>query len=276
MTRPIVFLSDYGLQDEFVGICHGVVARVSPGTQVIDLLHTVAPHDVLRGALVLRDALRFMPRDSVFLGVVDPGVGSGRRGIAAETPAGGALVGPDNGLLSLAWDVLGGISAAVEVTAAEVVLTPVSATFHGRDVFAPAAARLSAGTALATLGRGVDAASLVRLTIPQPEVEPGRIACQVIGVDRFGNVQVNVRREDLGRAGLPVSDVLRLERDGEHERVTLPVATTFGSMPEGALEVIFDSSDWLAIVVNRGSAADVLHLAPGDRIVLGGGERRRP
>ncbi len=156
MTRPIVFLTDYGLSDEFVGICHGVIARISPGTRIIDLTHAIPRQDVMSGALTLGRATRYMPADAVYLAVVDPGVGSDRRSIALRAASGALLVGPDNGVLSLAWDALGGTDTVVEVTAPDVVLHPVSKTFHGRDVFAPAAAHLSAGMPLEGLGPAVD------------------------------------------------------------------------------------------------------------------------
>src|SRR6266511_4683271 len=135
----ITFLSDYGLEDHFVGVCHGVIARIAPNARVIDLAHGIPPQDVLRGAMVLAGAAPFMPEDAVYLGVVDPDVGGPRGAVAVRAASGALLVGPDNGLLSLAWEALGGAEAAVEIAAPDVLLEPVSATFHGRDVFAPAA-----------------------------------------------------------------------------------------------------------------------------------------
>src|SRR5919198_5551754 len=172
--RPIVFLSDYGLEDEFVGICHAVIARVSPESTVIDLSHAVPPQDVLRGALLLGRSIRYLPADAVVLAVVDPGVGTPRRPVAVETTEGGQLlVGPDNGLLSLAWAERSGVARAVEISQPEVILEPVSATFHGRDIFAPAAAHLASGSDLAALGPDVGPASLAVLEVPVPGVEPG-------------------------------------------------------------------------------------------------------
>ena len=141
MQWPIVFMSDYGLADEFVGICHGVVARIAPRVRVIDLTHAIPRHDVAAGAMALGRAAPFMPEDAVYLGVVDPGVGSARRPVAVACGSGALLVGPDNGVLSMAWATLGGAAQAAEITSERVLLGPVSATFHGRDVFAPAASR---------------------------------------------------------------------------------------------------------------------------------------
>ena len=144
MSRPIVFLTDYGRSDAFVGICHGVMARIAPDARVIDLTHAVPRQDVLRGAVELARAVPYMPADAVYVAVVDPGVGSDRRAVAVAAGA-SLLVGPDNGVLSLAWDALGGVTEAVEIASPAVVLAPVSRTFHGRDIFAPAAAHLAAG-----------------------------------------------------------------------------------------------------------------------------------
>jgi S-adenosylmethionine hydrolase len=155
--RPIVFLTDYGLGDEFVGVCHGVMERIAPDVTVIDLTHAIPREDVVQGALTLGRAVRFMPDDAVYLAVVDPGVGSDRRAIGVACASGAVLVGPDNGLLSMAWDELGGARLAAEITSSAVRLEPMSETFHGRDIFAPAAAHLARGMALDEL---VEAAGL--------------------------------------------------------------------------------------------------------------------
>jgi len=173
MARPIVFVTDYGLADGFVGICHGVMARIAPEARVIDLTHAIPRQDVMRGALVLGRATDFMPGDAVYAAVVDPGVGSERRSIAVHAASGAVLVGPDNGLLSMAWDAFGGAVAAVEIAAEDVVLQPVSKTFHGRDVFAPAAAHLAHGLPLERMGPSVDPAGLRALELAAPMLAGG-------------------------------------------------------------------------------------------------------
>ncbi|HYV02229.1 MAG TPA: SAM-dependent chlorinase/fluorinase, partial [Actinomycetota bacterium] len=189
MDRPIAFLSDYGLEDEFVGICHAVMARLAPRASVIDLTHAIPPHDVLRGALVLARSVAYLPTDAVLLAVVDPGVGTERRPIAVETVREGRLlVGPDNGLLSLAWDEAGGVARAVEIRSPDVVLEPVSTTFHGRDVFSPAAAAVASGWPLERLGPAIDPSGLEVVRVPEPTVEDGRVDAEVLSVDRFGNL----------------------------------------------------------------------------------------
>jgi S-adenosylmethionine hydrolase len=259
-VRPIVFLTDYGLADEFVGVCHAVIARVAPEVRVIDLTHAVPRHSVLHGAVTLGRSVRFAPEDSVFLAVVDPGVGSERRPIAVEASSGAVLVGPDNGLLSMAWDALGGATRAVAITSEEVVLHPVSRTFHGRDLFAPAAAHLAAGLPLERLGPEVELDSLHRVDLARPMVTPGAIGARVVAIDGFGNVQLNATPEDLTAAGLagPLSV----------GRWTIPRAATFADVPRGALAAIVDSQGFVALVVNHGSAAKVLGLEPGATLTL--------
>jgi S-adenosylmethionine hydrolase len=265
--RPIVFLSDYGVEDEFVGICHAVIARISPGSAVVDLTHAIPPHDVLRGALVLGRSIRYLPTDGVILAVVDPGVGTPRRPVAVEASQGGQLmVGPDNGLLSLAWAERGGLARAIEITAPDVILEPVSATFHGRDIFAPAAAHLAAGMALGELGDEVDPASLVGLAAPLPDVEAGRVDAEVLGVDRFGNVQLSAGVDHLEQAGLGAA--VRLEAVTRSGVILIRRAATFGEVSEGEFALIVDASERIALVLNRGSAAEALGLAPGDPLTL--------
>ena len=201
MTRPIVLCTDYGLHDEFVGICHGVIARIAPDARVIDLTHAIPRQDVVRGAIVLSRATPFMPADAVYCAVVDPGVGSERRAIAVRSASGALLVGPDNGVLSPAWTELGGAIAAFEITASAVVLDPVSNTFHGRDVFAPAAAHLANGVQLDTVGPPSTPEALRVLELAGPMVAPGAIGARVVRVDGFGNVQLNVTEEHLRAAG---------------------------------------------------------------------------
>lgn len=262
MSRPVVFLTDYGLTDGFVGVCHGVIARIAPETRVIDLTHQVPRQDVLQGAVVLGRATRYMPDDAVYLAVVDPGVGSERRPLAVRTRAGADLVGPDNGLLSMAWTELGGIELAVEISSDDVLLRPVSRTFHGRDVFAPAAAHLASGLEIEDLGPGVPAQDLHVVDLPGPMVTPGMVGARVVAVDGFGNIQLNATPAELEAAG--VGPMLAIgPRD-------VPRVATFADVSPGACAAIVDSDGFVALVVNRGSAAQLLGLSVGDAVVLGG------
>jgi len=260
VTRPIVFATDYSLEDEFVGVCHGVMARIALNARVIDLTHSIRRHNVFDGAFTLRRASRYMPEDAVWLAVVDPEVGSTRRSIAARSASGAMMVGPDNGLLSMLWGSLGGVEAAVEIRAEDVLIQPVSHTFHGRDVFAPAAARLAMGKPLEELGPAIDPASLVALRVPVPKVDRRHIECTVTDVDSFGNVELNIHPGDLEAAGL-----FERFRIGD---VSVRRVTTFANGSTAECVAIEDSQGLVALVVNRGSAASLIRVREGDTLIL--------
>ncbi len=266
MGRPITFLSDYGYADEFAGVCRAVIARIAPESPVIDLTHGVAPRDVLGGALMLADALPHAPA-GVHLAVVDPGVGSERRAIAVRVAdEDRVLVGPDNGLLWPALEALGGAVEAVDLAASPFRLEPVSATFHGRDLFAPVAARLAGGATLAEAGESLAPDSLARLELPLARVEADRVVAEVLHLDRFGNATLNVRSEQLEGGPLRLGQALAIEIAGSPSAATF--VRTFAEVPEGAALVYEDSSRRLALAVNAGSAAEALGLRAGDEVVL--------
>ena len=260
MTRPIVFCTDYGLADGFVGVCHGVMARIAHDVRVIDLTHSVPRQDVLRGALTIGRATPYMPDEAVYVAIVDPGVGSERRSIAVRAASGALLVGPDNGLLSLAWESLGGAEAAAGIKDERVTLQPVSKTFHGRDVFAPAGAHLAAGLPLDEVGPSIAPEELRVVEMPGPMVTPGAVGTRVIEVDAFGNVQLSARPTDLEAAGL--GSLLTVAGR------SVPVVSIFADVPEGMLAAIVDSQGFVALVVNHGSAAQMLGLREGGAVVL--------
>jgi S-adenosylmethionine hydrolase len=261
----ITFLTDFGLQDDFVGTCHGVIASIAPDARVIDITHGVRPGHVMQGALVLANTLRYMPA-GVHLAVVDPGVGSSRRALALRDREGRLYVGPDNGLLLPAAERFGGVTEAHELANAEYSLQPVSRTFHGRDLFAPAAAHLAAGVALDKLGPPVDPDELVRLELPQPEIGQNRIRAVALAVDRFGNVALNLQREQLEHVELAAGARIELSCGGD--RFYAVFARTFGDAPRGSLILYEDSYGSLALAVSRGSAAQLLRLEEGGEIVL--------
>ncbi|MCW2637835.1 MAG: hypothetical protein JWP76_141 [Dactylosporangium sp.] len=248
----ISLTTDYGLSDGFVAACHGVIARIAPSVRVIDVTHQVPPADVSRGAVVLAQTVPHLP-PAVHVAVVDPGVGTARRAVAIEAPQ-GLLVGPDNGLLPPAAEALGGIRRAVVLDKAEWFADPVSPTFHGRDIFAPVAARLSVGGDLAAAGTGVDPATLVRLPEPIVVVGDGWLEAEVATVDRFGNVQLAAPGEALDRLG----ELLRVGG------VSARRVVTFGETAPGALVVYVDSADRVAIAINGGRAVVALGVTPGD------------
>jgi S-adenosyl-L-methionine hydrolase (adenosine-forming) len=268
VARPVTFLSDYGTADEFVGVVHAVIARVAPEALVIDLTHGIPRHDVLRGALTLARTLPFAPA-GVHLAVVDPGVGAARRAVAMRTAEEDrVLVGPDNGLLMPAVERFGGIDEAVEISESPWRLEPVSATFHGRDVFAPVAAHLATGAALATAGAQLDPAGLVPLELPRPRVEPGAIVAAVAAVDGFGNVQLLAEGDDLADAGLARGAAVTVAAGPRVIAAT--VARTFADVPPGEAIVYEDAARALAVAVNSGDAASALGVRAGDEIRVAG------
>jgi S-adenosylmethionine hydrolase len=260
----ITFLTDFGLQDDFVGTCHGVMATVAPEARVIDVTHGIRPGHVLQGALTLANTLPYMPA-GVHLAVVDPGVGSGRRALALRDGDGRLHVGPDNGLLLPAAERFGGVAEAHELANAAYSLQPVSRTFHGRDLFSPAAAHLAAGVPLEELGPPVDPGELVRVEIPEPEVGHNRLRVVALVVDRFGNVALNLRR-DHQESELPAGS--RVEITSRGERFYAVSARTFADAPHGSLILYEDSYGSLALAVSRGSAAQLLRVEEGSEIVL--------
>ena len=250
----ISFTTDYGLEDGFVAACHGVIARLAPEARVIDVTHLVPPGDVSRGAHVLAQTVPSLPR-GVHLAVVDPGVGTARRPIAIEAVDGGLLVGPDNGLLIPAAEALGGVRRAVHLTNAAWFAPDVSRTFHGRDVFAPVAARLARGADLASAGSAT--AALVRLPPPHLRRMPDGVAAEVLTVDRFGNLQLAVLADTMP----PLSGVTVNDRPAT-------AGATFGDVAPGGLVVFTDSAGYLAVAVNGGSAAALLNIHAGDHVTV--------
>ena len=266
-TPILTFLSDYGHDDDFVGVCRGVIASVCPRARVIDITHGIRRHDVRAGALVLRNALPYMPA-GVHLAVVDPGVGGGRRAVALRLTDGRLLVGPDNGLLSLAAGAY--IAEAADIGRSPFRLEPVSATFHGRDVFAPVAAHLAQGATLADAGEPLDPDALVRIALPSPVREGGALIAHVIYVDGYGNVALDAVLDDL-----PAADQVSVARasgpiTGDEvvsgRAAVAARARTFADAEPGGLLLYEDAYGALALALNGGDAAARLGLAAGDEV----------
>ena len=264
MRRPLCFASDYGHADDFAGVCRGVIARVAPDVRVIDVTHGLPERNVLAGALVLRNTLPYLPDRAVHLAVVDPGVGGPRRAVALRSGGDRLFVGPDNGLLTLAADRDGGVDAAHELTNEELWLAPLSATFHGRDIFAPVAARLADGLALDVAGTAIEPDGLTRLELPEPRRHRDGLTTTALLVDRFGNVALNLRARQLEAAKF--GDTVELVCGDE--RFLARVARTFASVRPSDIVVLVDSYGQVAIAVNAGSAEEVLGLEPGDEVRL--------
>jgi S-adenosylmethionine hydrolase len=259
----VTFLSDYGLADEFVGVVHGVIARIAPDARVIDLSHAVPRQDVQSGALMLARALPFTPA-GVHLAVVDPEVGARRRAIALRTADDDRLlVGPDNGLLLPAAERCGGAVQAVEISASPWRLEPVSATFHGRDLFAPVAARLAAGADLAEAGTPLNVDELVTLELPAARTEHGSVIAPVVHVDAYGNAQLAATHDDVT---FKLGDALRVEAIGGLGSAIARYARTFADVAPGDLILYADAAGQLALAVNTGDAAQLLEVGSGDRV----------
>lgn len=263
MTTFISFLSDFGHADEFVGVVHGVVARLAPEVRVIDVTHSVPRGDIRAGALALTRAIQYLP-GGVILAVVDPGVGTQRRAIAARTDA-GIFVGPDNGLLSPAVAMVGGADRIVSITNPEMRIPAAGETFHGRDVFGPAAALLASGEAgLDDCGPPLDPETVTPLLLPLPEVAPGSISAMAWWIDRFGNVQTNVSPEEMALAGISAEATVTVRIGASAYEI--PWVGAYGEVDEGELLVHVDGSGLMAIAVRAGNAAETLSLSEGQSV----------
>lgn len=263
----VTFLSDFGLQDDFVGTCHGVIKSIAPDVQIIDVTHGIPPQQILQGALVLASTLPYMPK-GVHLAVVDPGVGGTRRALALQDEDGRSFVGPDNGLLVPAAE-LAGIVAAHELANPAYALEAISRTFHGRDLFSPAAAHLALGVAIGELGPPIDADDLVRLDLPQAELGPDKIGATVLYVDSFGNIALNVTREHVAEVGIVPGTQVELELGGE--RFYAVAARTFADARPGDIMLFEDSYRNMSVAISGGNAAEMLHATIGQSLRIHAG-----
>jgi S-adenosylmethionine hydrolase len=262
---PLAILTDFGYRDHYAGVMKGVIATIAPGANFIDITHGIEPQCTVAGAIALRESWRYFPKRTVFLAVVDPGVGTARSPIAIETRAGARFVGPDNGLLWLAAnDAV--IKRIVKLTSARYRLTNVSATFHGRDIFAPAAAYLWRGTPISALGPAVDASSIVPLDLPLPVESPREVRGEVIYVDGFGNLVSNIDRltaEQLGTRFRHKSLSVRIKRGA-----AMRIFDAYGDAPKGAPLAIFGSFGLLEVAIRDGNAAMHFAAGPGSSLSL--------
>ena len=261
----VTLLTDYGTDDEFAGVCRGVIHVTCPECRVIDLTHGIPRHDVRRGALVLRNALPYVPA-GVHVAVVDPEVGTERRAVAVACADGRILVGPDNGVLSLACERFGGPVEAVDISRSPHRLEPVAATFHGRDIFAPVAAHLARGAELAEAGERLDPHDLVSLELPPPRIEPHAVRAAVVLVDGYGNVALGVGHDDLAGTALTLGRDVTIE--GKGGRFPARLVRSFADVAPGEMLVYEDAYRMLAVAINRGDAATTLGVAPDDELRL--------
>jgi hypothetical protein len=258
----ISFLSDYGLEDEFVGVVHSVLRSIAPEAAVIDVTHAIEPHDVRGGGLALARSAQYLC-PGVVLAVVDPGVGGARRPVAVEVGNGASvLVGPDNGLLAPAVAMVGGATAAFVLDNPEYHLPSPGPTFAGRDVFAPAAAHLCLGVPLDELGTPLDPGALTPGILPLSRIEDGALVAEVLWVDRFGNLQLNIDPDEIASFG----DRIRL-RLSKGDRTAVR-AHTYGDIRPGELGLVVDSYGLVSIAADRSSAADELGILAGAAVSL--------
>ena len=262
--RYLSFLTDYGLEDGFVAACHGVAARIAPHASIIDVTHLVPPGDVRRGAAVLAQTVPYLP-PAVHVAVVDPGVGTARRGVAVAA-GDSVFVGPDNGLLSWAVTASGGAARAFSLTNRDLWLASVAATFHGRDIFMPVAAHLAGDVELAATGEQIDIADLVRLPVPERTIRDSVAAGEVLTVDRFGNVQLTITAADAAEIGLKPGATALVRYD--RHQLSIPYRDMFGAVAPGELVAYTDSAGLVSIAVNGGLAARRLGLRPGARVSM--------
>lgn len=267
MSQPISFLSDFGHQDEFVGVVHGVLAKLAPRSRVIDVGHEFPRGNVKAAALALTRAVQYLP-EGICLAVVDPGVGTDRKAIAAETTW-GVFVGPDNGLLSPAVAMVGGANKIVAIENPEAMIPSPGQSFHGRDIFAPAAALLAADeVAIDELGPQVSGEQIVPLLLPLTEVEGSMVSGEAWWVDTFGNVQTNIAPEDLEGIGISPGDILTVKVGATMHSV--PWVGAYGDVDEGETLIHVDSVGLIALAVRGGRADEVLNLGEGVAVSLAG------
>ena len=264
----ISFLSDFGHDDEFVGVVKSVIREIAPHVTVIDLTHSIPPFDIRAGSLALARAIQYVAR-GIVLAVVDPGVGTERRAVAIEVQGGsGVFVGPDNGLMASAVAMAGGAERAVELTNPIFQLPAPGPTFAGRDIFAPAAANLAMGLPLEQLGDEIDIHTLMPGVLPLTRQEGDTLIGEVLWVDHYGNLQLNVDPDEIDAFGPAV--LLRFKETVRNARR----ATTYGAIGSGQLGLVVDSYGLVSICLERQSAAAELGLGAGDEITLEAGDDR--
>lgn len=263
----ITFTSDYGLEDEFVGVCHGVMLMIAPHARIVDVHHNILRQQIRHGAVVLEQSIKFLP-EGVHLAVVDPSVGSARRPIVIETRSGQILVGPDNGLLIPASIECGGATKAWDIKTEEFLLRPISRTFQGRDIFAPASAHIANGVDPSELGTSIPVDELIPLEIPKAWLHDDHLHAEVLQVDRFGNLQFNFGRNELADAGLDGDERL-LEVRMEGHRLRVPLGDTFADVDDGDFVLVADSYNHLSLAVNKGDAAGKLQAGTGSTAIVG-------
>lgn len=265
--KVIGFMSDFDLKDDAVGLCKAVMDGIAPGVRIIDITHQVEPYDIAAAARFLAGSAPYFPKDAVFVVVVDPGVGSARKAIIARTKSGRSFVLPDNGLMTLVQDQDEIIAAREISNPAWMIGARLSSTFHGRDIFAPAAARLAAGADWTEAGPPVDVARLVRLDLKQARIDQQGAHAEVIGTDGpYGNLILNLPAERFAELGYAIGDRVDLAIDGVP--FSIPLVHTFADVPVGKALLYIDSRGRLGLAINQGNFAEAFKVRTGSALFI--------
>jgi len=265
--KVIGFLSDFDVKDDAVGICKAVMEGIAPGIRVIDITHQVTPYDIAQGARFLAGSAPYFPKDAVFVGVVDPGVGSTRKPIIAKSKIGQFFVLPDNGLLTLVQD-RDGIEAAREITNPDWMIgSKLSSTFHGRDIFSPAGAHLARGDDWTQAGPALDVAQLVRLDIPTAAIDAKGLHGDVIGTDGpYGNLILDIPEPVFAQLGYQLGVAVPVTLNGK--QYTIPLHKTFSDVPIGKPLFYIDSRGRLSLAINQGNFAETYRISPPAQLLI--------
>ncbi len=265
-SRPLItFLSDFGLSDGSVGVCHGVMHKIAPEALVIDVAHDLSPFQLIPASYLFRSTMPYF-EIGVHIAVVDPGVGTDRRAVAMRTGDGRTLVGPDNGLLMPVAHNSGGVEQAVEISGSPFRNDWVSRTFHGRDIFCPVGAYLAAGKRLSEVGAPLDLEELTELSMPKPTISKGEIDADALFADRFGNVSLNLEREQMSEAGFSPGSQIDLGIGSEVYSAVWRM--TFDDSEPGDLILFEDSFGAVAVATSHDSVRDLLKMEPVCKVKL--------
>ncbi|MHA1581663.1 MAG: SAM hydrolase/SAM-dependent halogenase family protein [Candidatus Baldrarchaeia archaeon] len=263
MKKVITLLTDFGLRDPYVGAMKGVILSICPDVNIVDISHEIRKFDIRQGAYVLAASAPFFPRGTIHIGVVDPGVGTTRKAIIIETKR-SFYIGPDNGLLALAA-LREGIKKVVQITNSKYMLPRVSRTFHGRDIFAPAAAYLANGVPIENFGPLLDEYEI--LSFSKPHVRKDQIEGEVIYIDGFGNIVTNIYSEILEKVGIGEEDKIKILLNDELEKV-LKICKAYNEVKKGEFLAIIGSGNFLEISINQGNTAKKLNVKEGAKIKI--------
>jgi S-adenosylmethionine hydrolase len=266
VKRIIALITDYGYRDPYVGVVKGVIKSINPDVEIVDLTHGIERHNVLEAAVMLAVSAGYFPPGTIFVVVVDPGVGSARKAIVIETPR-YVLIGPDNGCLTLLAEKEG-VKRVIDISSTKYRLPLVSSTFHGRDIFAPVAAWISRGVPLEDLGELISYNSIVKLSIEKPRVDTVNrsIRGQVLYIDVFGNIMTNITNEEIYKLNLQLGTKLVVQVESRSAVCTYE--TTFSKVPVGDYVCYLNSWGYFEVAVNMGNAAEKLGVKKGDVVVF--------